>query len=68
VVDDAFGALGAAVARALDAIEGAAAGPGGAETQAAFFGAFHEHGPRRGALGRLMGPAWAERYSRLVFE
>ncbi len=68
VVDDAFAALTAALARYLDATASAVEGPGGAESQRAFFDAFHEHGPRRGALGRVVGSAWAERYSRLIFE
>jgi hypothetical protein len=69
-VDDAFAALSAALACALDLTAAATgeAGPGGAEAQRAFFIAFHEHGPRRGPLGRVMGTAWAERYSRLIFE
>jgi hypothetical protein len=67
-VDDATGALNAALARFLDSVAAASDGPGGAESQAAFFSAFHEHGPRRGPLGLVMGSAWAERYSRLIFE
>jgi hypothetical protein len=68
VVDDAFAALTAALARSLDVIASATEGPGGPESQRAFFQAFHEHGPRRGPVGRLLGAAWAERYSRLIFE
>jgi hypothetical protein len=70
-VDDAFAALSAALACSLDLTAAAPAdveGPGGAEAQRAFFTAFHEHGPRRGPLGRVMGAPWAERYSRLIFE
>jgi hypothetical protein len=67
-VEDASAGLSAALASYLDAATTASQGPGGPETQQAFFLAFHEHGPRRGPLGRLMGAAWADRYSRLVFE
>ncbi|MFI5288324.1 MAG: hypothetical protein ACHQ17_01675 [Polyangia bacterium] len=67
-VDDAFGALTGALARYLEVAQTAQEGPGGPETQRAFFQAFHDHGPRKGALGRVMGAAWAERYSRLIFE
>jgi hypothetical protein len=68
MVDDAFGALTAALARYLDVVAGAAEKPGGPEMQKQFFQLFHEHGPRKGPLGRIMGVAWAERYSRLIFE
>jgi len=68
VVDGAFAALGATVARYLDLVDKAVEVPGGAAAQAEFFKAFHRYGPRAGALGRLMGKAWAERYSRLLFE
>jgi hypothetical protein len=67
LVEDAFAALTAAVGRYLDvlmAAEEASEPPLGGE----FFAAFHAHGPRRGALGRVFGAAWAERYSRLIFE
>jgi hypothetical protein len=67
-VDDAFGALTAALARYFEAVSKATDGPRGAEAQRDFFQAFHEHGPRRGPLGRLFGESWAERYSRLIFE
>jgi hypothetical protein len=67
-VDDGFAALNAALGAALDLVASAAEGPGGAQTQRAFFEAFHGHGPRRGPLGQLMGGGWAERYSRLIFE
>lgn len=67
-VDDAFGALTAALARYFDAVQSAVDGPLGAAAQRDFFQAFHEHGPRKGPLGRLFGEAWAERYSRLIFE
>jgi hypothetical protein len=68
VVDDAFAALTAALARYLDVTAATVEGPGGADAQRAFFNAFHDHGPRRGMLGRLFGAPWAERYSRLIFE
>jgi hypothetical protein len=67
-VDDAFAALTAALARYLDVVTAAQEGPGGSELQRQFFQLFHEHGPRNGALGRIYGAAWAERYSRLIFE
>jgi hypothetical protein len=71
-VDDAFGALTSALARYFDVVQSAAASDQidslGANAQRDFFRAFHEHGPRRGALGRLFGERWAERYSRLIFE
>src|SRR2546425_1133070 len=60
VIDDAFAALTAALGRALDLVGAATEGPGGADAQQRFFRAFHEHGPRHGPLGRLMGAAWAE--------
>jgi len=68
VVDDAFASLTAALARYLDVTAATVEGAGGADAQRAFFAAFHEHGPRRGMLGRLFGAPWAERYSRLIFE
>ena len=74
VVDDAFAALGSALARYLDvATDPASAGDASTaqattESQRAFFVAFHEHGPRKGPLGRILGSDWAERYSRLIFE
>jgi Ferredoxin-dependent bilin reductase len=68
VVDDAFAAVTASLARYLEITASAVEGPGGAEAQRAFFSAFHEHGPRRGMLGRLFGADWADRYSRLIFE
>jgi len=68
VVDDAFAALTAALARYLDVTNAAEPGTSGADAQRSFFVAFHEHGPRRGPLGTLFGGAWAERYSRLIFE
>jgi hypothetical protein len=67
-VDDAFGALGAALARYLEVVSAAPEGPGRGPMQQQFFHCFHEHGPRRGPLGRVFGAAWAERYSRLIFE
>jgi Ferredoxin-dependent bilin reductase len=72
-VDDAFAALNAALARSLELIAAAPDGdpaplPAADDGQRRFFEAFHAHGPRKGPLGRLMGAAWAERYSRLIFE
>lgn len=69
LVEPAFAALTAAIGRYLDALGAApAAEPGAAAAQQEFFTAFHAHGPRRGPLGHLMGGAWTERYSRLIFE
>ncbi len=78
LVDDAFGALTAAIGRYLDVLMTAPEEPGngdaatgerpGAAASRDFFTAFHTHGPRRGPLGRLFGAPWAERYSRLIFE
>src|SRR5262249_11168252 len=68
-VDDAFAGLNAALARSLDLMGAAPEGDlDGAETQRLFFEAFHQHGPRNGPLGQIMGEGWAERYSRLIFE
>lgn len=70
LVDDAFAALTAAIGRYLDVLAGGQeeSGDGNVSSQREFFSAFHEHGPRRGPLGHLFGAAWAERYSRLIFE
>ncbi len=68
LASDAFAVLSAALGRALETIAQAEPGPGGKETQEAFFRAFHVHGPRRGPVRYLYGPAFSERYSRLVFE
>lgn len=69
LVEPAFATLTAAIGRYLDALAAAPeAGPADVKAQAQFFAAFHAHGPRRGPLGHLMGSAWAERYSRLIFE
>jgi hypothetical protein len=67
MVDDAFGALTAALSRAIDVGEAAPNGDG-EPAQRAFFAQFHGRGPRRGPLGRVFGAPWAERYSRLLFE
>ena len=70
LVDDAFAALTAAIGRYLDVLTAAKEGSteGNVPSQRDFFTAFHEHGPRKGPLGHLFGAAWAERYSRLIFE
>jgi ferredoxin-dependent bilin reductase len=74
LVDDAFAALTAAVGRYLDVLTAAPeVGPegkadGNVPSQRDFFSAFHANGPRKGPLGHLFGAAWAERYSRLIFE
>ena len=68
LANDAFAAVSAALGHALEVINRAEPGPGGKETQDAFFRAFHTHGPARGPLRYLYGPTFTERYSRLVFE
>ena len=70
LVDDAFAALTAAIGRYLDVLQSAKEGTAddNVPSQRDFFTAFHDHGPRRGPLGHLFGSAWAERYSRLIFE
>jgi hypothetical protein len=70
LVDDAFASLTAAIGRYLDVLTATKEGSsdGNVPSQRDFFEAFHAHGPRRGPLGRLFGAAWAERYSRLIFE
>ncbi len=66
-VDDAFAGLNGALARALDTIAGAQEGDS-SDGQRRFFELFHSHGPRQGPLAQVVGAAWAERYSRLIFE
>jgi hypothetical protein len=71
LVDDSVAALSAALGQYLDRLlaapeTGEAAQP--SASARAFFQAFYEHGPRRGAVARLFGAEWAERYSRLIFE
>ncbi len=68
LVDDAFAALTAAIGRYLDVLAAAPEAGGDGAAQRQFFDAFHANGPRRGPLGHLLGAAWAERYSRLIFE
>lgn len=69
LVEPAFAALTGAMGHYLDRLGAAPeSGPADAQAQREFFAAFHAHGPRRGPLGHLMGGAWAERYSRLIFE
>jgi hypothetical protein len=67
MVDQGFAALTQALSCYLDELEQAAPGRS-TEPQTAFFQAFHNNGPRKGPLSRVMGQDWAERYSRLVFE
>lgn len=70
LVDDAFAALTSAIGRYLDVLTAAKEGSAddNVPSQRDFFTAFHAHGPRKGPLGHLFGAAWAERYSRLIFE
>lgn len=67
MVDQGFAALTQALAAYLEQLKDAPPGRS-TESQEAFFDAFHDNGPRKGPLRRVMGEAWAERYSRLVFE
>jgi hypothetical protein len=67
LVGEAYGALAASVGAFLDALAAAPEEPGRSDEQAAFFRLMHEHGPRR-RMRLLLGDAWAERYSRLLFE
>jgi hypothetical protein len=69
LVDGVFAALTGALGHYLDKLATAPVltdddGAAGRD----FFAAFHAHGPRRGPLGHVLGAAWAERYSRLIFE
>ncbi len=66
-VEEGFAALSQGMYAYLVELADCAAGDC-TEAQQQFFQAFHEFGPRRGMLRRLFGDAWAERYSRLVFE
>ncbi len=68
LVDDLYAALTGALGLYVEALAAAPRGGDARDDQAAFFAAFHSHGPRVGALGRLFGAAWAERFSRLAFE
>ncbi len=70
LVDESFAALTASIGRYLDVLTAAQeeTGDTSVASQREFFTAFHTNGPRRGPLGRLFGPTWAERYSRLIFE
>ncbi|MSP62454.1 MAG: hypothetical protein EXR72_19400 [Myxococcales bacterium] len=68
LVDELFAALTGGLGRYLDALLAAPRGGDSGRAQADFFAAFHAHGPRTGPLAHLLGSAWAERYSRLLFE
>jgi hypothetical protein len=68
LANDAIAAVSAALGRAIEVLSAASPGPGGHDSQRDFFSAFHAHGPRKGPIRYLYGPAFAERYSRLVFE
>ena len=71
MVDDGFAALSAALGVYIDTLDLTEEPQQPAEAPSdhrEFFQLFHEHGPRRGPLGRLFGAEWTERYSRLVFE
>lgn len=69
LVDDVFGALQVGLGRYLDVLTAAPVDEAArSQVDKRFFEAFHGNGPRRGPLGMLLGPAWAERYSRLIFE
>ena len=64
---DGFAALTQGLGAYLDELADAPPGRS-VNQQRAFFQAFHDNGPRKGPLSRVMGESWAERYSRLVFE
>ncbi len=66
-IDDCCTALNAGLSRAVEIINSSPAGDGSV-WQKRFFETFHAHGPRTGPLGRMFGGAFAERYSRLLFE
>lgn len=66
-VEEGFAALSQGLGAFLTALADAPPGRSG-ESQEQFFYTFHQNGPRKGMLRRLFGEAWAERYSRLVFE
>lgn len=66
-VEEGFAALSQGLGAFLTALNDAPPGRSG-ESQEQFFYTFHQNGPRKGMLRRLFGEAWAERYSRLVFE
>jgi len=66
-IEEGFAALSQGLAAYLSELGDAPPGRSD-EAQAQFFQAFHENGPRKGMLRRLSGDAWAERYSRLIFE
>jgi hypothetical protein len=67
-VEDGFGALTSAMAKYCDLVDGAGGNGSTDLQQRQFFDLFHAHGPRKGPLSHLFGSAWAERYSRLIFE
>ncbi len=68
LVDELFAGVTSAVGIYTDVLLSAPRGVDRAREQGEFFAAFHAHGPRTGPLGRLFGAAWAERFSRLLFE
>jgi hypothetical protein len=68
LVEDAFGAVTTALGCALEMTQKAPEGTSNDGLQSQFFQLFHDHGPRKGPLGYLLGQAWAERYSRLIFQ
>jgi hypothetical protein len=67
-VEEGFAALSQGLAAYLTELGDAP--PGRSQVpQEQFFLAFHQNGPRtRGALRKLFGEDWVERYSRLLFE
>ena len=68
LVDDVFAALTSALGVYLDVLTAAPVTESNEAADKSFFEAFHAHGPRRGPLGHVLGSAWSERYSRLIFE
>lgn len=68
LVDDVFATLTSALGVYLDVLCGASTSASNEAADKSFFEAFHAHGPRRGPIGHVLGSAWTERYSRLIFE
>lgn len=67
-IEECSAALFAVLGAYLSALTEAKTGELGVPSQRTFFQAFHEHGPKKGPVGRVFGAEWAERYSRLMFE
>jgi ferredoxin-dependent bilin reductase len=68
LVDELFASVTGALGHYIDVLAAAPRGVDTTREQGDFFAAFYAHGPRAGALGRVFGAAWAERFTRLLFE